>query len=96
MRIERRGVVGLLEVQTSGGTRNVVDVHDLTGKFYEQTNAWFAGSAPPALRDASQLFKKEGYLINTFMFIRNKSHLNTTLNVSRQSRPILDYAKHGN
>ena len=59
MRIERRGVVGLLEVQTSGVAKDVVDIHELTGKFYEQTNILIAGSAPPALKDASQLYQEE-------------------------------------
>lgn len=62
MRIERRGVVGLLEVQTSGGAMNVVDDHELTGKFYEQTKVWISGSAPPALRGASQLQQKRGFI----------------------------------
>lgn len=59
MWIERRGVVGFLEVQTTGGARNVVDDHELTGKFYEQTKDWIADSAPPALRNASQLYQKK-------------------------------------
>ena len=69
MRIERCGVVGLLENQTSGGARNVVDDHELTGKFYEWTKVWISGSAPPpALRDASQLYQDgKNYLIYTFI-----------------------------
>ena len=63
MGIERRGVVGLLEIQASGEARNVVDDHELTEKFYEQTKVWIARSAPPSLRDASHLYpKKEVYL----------------------------------
>ena len=47
MRIERSGVVGLLEIQTRGGGRNVVDDDELTEKFYEQTKVLIAGSGPP-------------------------------------------------
>jgi hypothetical protein len=51
----------------TGGARIVVDDHELTGKFYEQTKVWSSGSAPPALRGASQLYqKKRVYLISTF------------------------------
>ena len=89
MKIGRRDVVGLLEVQTSGGARNVVDDHELTWKFYEQTKVWIAHSAPRALRDASQLYPKKR-IIELAYLITYKSYLNTKLNLSRQSRPILD------
>jgi hypothetical protein len=82
MRIERSGVVGLLEIQTRGGGRSVVE---LTEKFYEQTKVLIAGSAPPSLRE---LYPKEGYLIDILAYIT--TYLNTKLNVSKQSRPILD------
>ena len=60
MKIERSDVVGLLEIQTSGGARNVVDDDELTEKFYEQTKVLIAGSGPPSLRE---LYPKEGYLM---------------------------------
>jgi hypothetical protein len=50
MGIEKSGVVGLLEI----------DDHELTEKFYEQSKVLIAGSAPPSLRDVSQLYPKGG------------------------------------
>ena len=63
MRIdERRGVVGLLEIQASGDARNVEDDRELTENFYEQRKDPIAGCAPPSLRDAL-LYPKRGLSI---------------------------------
>ena len=93
MGIERRGVVGLLEIQASGEARNVVDDHELTEIL--RTDEGLDRSLCSSIIKGRIAFvsKKRGLSICTLAhLITNKSYLNTKLNASIQ-RPILDGPK---